>query len=109
MTRDATESDQPMFGWMTVRRIKPGMMEAFRERWYIGPEAATTDPYSGIPRVYFMQDTADPNRMIGLGIFTGREAFDHWISSEVEADRRFEMDQFVETVEEESTFWVSEY
>ena len=56
-----------------------------------------------------MQDTSDPNRMIGLGIFANREAYEHWTSSEVEADRRFELEQFVEAVEEESTFWVTEY
>lgn len=102
-------SEDRSYVWLTARRIKPGMMQQFKDAWSPGPSAAREDPYSGSRRTYFFQDASDENRMIGLGIFVSKEAYDHFAAAAIEDDRRFLMSQYVEEVEEERFFWSVEY
>ena len=99
--------NEPMFGWVSARRIKPGMMERFLQEWKSGPEAALVDP--GVRLLYFMQDLEDENRMIGIGLFNSREQYERWVDSAAEDDRRFRMNSYVEAVEEERFFEVTQF
>ena len=98
-----------MFAWMTVRRIKPGMLADFKRGWRAGPGAGTVDPYSGVTAVLLLEDVNDPGRMIGLGVFENRQAYDRYRASEIEADRQFAIAPYVEAVEEERWFELTSY
>jgi heme-degrading monooxygenase HmoA len=97
------------FAWLTSRRIKPGMMEEFKNAWQTAPVAASVDPFSGNRVTFFMQDERDPNRMIGLSIWASREAFENFRKSFAEADRRYDMEPYVQEIEDERFFYVDDF
>lgn len=98
-----------MYGWLTERRIKPGKMTDFKKEWEAGPKGQRADPKSGMRKVYFLQDTRNPNRMIGLAIWENKAAHDRYVASTTEAGRKKAMSPHIEAVEEERFFDVTEY
>jgi heme-degrading monooxygenase HmoA len=103
-----------MFGWMTARRIKAGQMAEFRKGWEGVSESRPDGLISesrpdGLTYDYFLQDTQDRNRMIGLSIWRDRAAYEVYVKTETEAGRRQTMSPNVEAVEEERFFEVTEY
>jgi heme-degrading monooxygenase HmoA len=99
-----------MFGWMTARRIKPGQMAEFMKGWEGSEVKATNESRpDGLTYDYFLQDTHDPNRMIGLSIWRDRAAYETYVKTEAEAGRREAMNPNVEAVDEERFFEVTEY
>ena len=94
-----------MFGWMTARRIKSGQMAEFRKDW-AGGNGSRPD---GLTYDFFLQDTQDRDRMIGLSIWRDRAAYETYVKTEIEAGRREAMNPNVEAVEVERFFEVTEY
>jgi hypothetical protein len=57
-----------MLCMLTVRRLKPGKEEAFREAW--APESW----HDRMVRAYHLRSDDDPSQVITLGLFEGDEA-----------------------------------
>ena len=94
-----------MFGWMTARRIKSGQMAEFRTGW----EWSSDPRPDGLIHSYFLQDTQDGNRMIGMSIWRDRSAYQDYVKTESEAGRREAMNPHVEAIEEERFFDMTEH
>ncbi len=93
-----------MYAWMTARRIRSGTMEQFKNAWEVHREHVP-----GLISVYYMQDAHDPNRMIGLAIWTNEDAFDRYAATIDEARRKEAMSPYVEDIEWQRFFQVAEY
>jgi heme-degrading monooxygenase HmoA len=94
-----------MFCWMTARRIRSGQMAEFRTGW----EWSSEPRPAGLVHSYFLQDTQDENRMIGLSIWLDRTAYEAYVKTESEAGRREAMSSQVEAIEEERFFEMTEH
>ena len=94
-----------MFGWMTARRIKSGQMAEFMKGW----EWSSEPRPAGLIHSYFLQDTQDGNRMIGLSIWQNRSAYQAYVKTESETGRREAMNPHVEATEEERFFEIAEH
>ncbi len=78
----------------TVRRLKPGMYEAFMEAFMPGD-----DPPAGWVRFHALRDLADPDRIVTFGFFDGTlEQLEASQDDHDFAERRAAIAPFVEEV-----------
>ena len=76
--------------WITTRTIVPGTLEEFREAW------KPREFPDGMLRAYEC-DASDRSEILGIAIWDSRESCDTYRLSDVEAERREAMAQFVES------------
>ena len=89
---------------LTVRKLKPGSADAFREA-FSPPEG--TSPPTGWRRFYAVRDTQDENRLITFGFFDGTlEELEGSQDDHGYAERRAAAEEFVESVEVNGIFEV---
>ncbi len=93
---------------LTVRNLKPGTMEQFKEAFI--PDDVSDVP-AGWKKFYAVQNVADPNQVITFGFFDGTldelRASQQAGSSEYE-ERRAAVDELVESVGADGVFEVVE-
>jgi len=84
------------FVWMTTRRIKPGTLAEFERAWRpdIHPD--------GMLRAYAFW-SEDEQEIIGVSVWSSKQACDAWRASEAEARRRQSMAPHV--LAEQETFY----
>lgn len=89
---------------LTVRKLKPGAMEDFKQAFF-PPE--DMEPPPGWKRFYALRGVADENEIITFGLFDGTLEEMHANKSDNEYDeRRAATDQFVESVGTDGVFEV---
>jgi hypothetical protein len=91
------DSVEPLYVWITTRRIKPGTYEEFSRSWR--PDAIPP----GMLRA-FEYYAEDRNEVVGLSLWESPDAREQYRLSDVEARRRQAMAPFV--VHEQSGFYV---
>lgn len=96
-----------MYCALTVRKLKPGTMEQFKEAFI--PDD-TTDVPAGWKRFYAVRNVADENEVITFGFFDG--TLDELRASQQDNGeydkRRAAADEFVEAVGADGVFEVVE-
>ncbi|MFL5900616.1 MAG: hypothetical protein ACJ75S_05400 [Solirubrobacterales bacterium] len=93
---------------LTVRNLKPGTMEQFKQAFI--PDDVSNVP-AGWKKFYALQSVADPNQVITFGLFDGtlEELRAGQQSPDVEYEqRRAAADEFVESVGTDGVFEVVE-
>lgn len=91
---------------LTVRKLKPGAMEDFKQA-FVPPEDA--DPPRGWKKFYALQNLKDENEIITFGFFDG--TLEEMMANKDENDydeRRAAAEQFVESVGTDSVFEIVE-
>ena len=95
---------------LTVRRLKPGTYEQFRQAWDPGEDAWV----EGWTRAYHLRNTRDENEIISFGFFDGTLEELTRRTEEVDADGRLReerqrrLDEVVESVGADSIYEVIE-
>lgn len=89
---------------LTVRTLKPGSMEAFREAF-----VPTGEPPPGWKRFYALRSVSDENEIITFGFFDGTLAEMRANQGDADYDeRRAAADQYVESVGTDGVFEIVE-
>lgn len=89
---------------LTVRKLKPGSMEDFREAF-----VPTGEPPPGWKRFYALRSVSDENEIITFGFFDG--TLEEMRANQGDADydeRRAAADQYVESVGTDGVFEIVE-
>lgn len=97
----------PMYCALTVRKLKPGTYDQWREAWW--PESASDDMPEG-GEVFIVRNLKDPDEIIAFGIFEGDldEMRASMGSEEDEQKRREAMAPYIESIGADGMYEVIE-
>jgi heme-degrading monooxygenase HmoA len=88
LSESEAEEMEEQYVWMTTRRLRPGSRSDFERAWT--PRAFP----DGMLRAYELWSEED-DEIVGVSVWTSREACERYRSSDVEAERRQAMAPFV--------------
>jgi hypothetical protein len=88
---------EPLYVWITTRRIKPGSYEEFSRAW-----RPDTIPEGMLEAFEFFAD--DRNEVVGISFWDTPQSREHYRLSDVETRRRKAMAPYI--VDEHSGFYV---
>jgi heme-degrading monooxygenase HmoA len=89
--------EEPLYVWITTRRLKPGTYEEFSQAWR--PDEIPKGMLKAFE--YYAEDR---NEVVGLSLWDSPDSREHYRLSEVETRRRKAMAPYVE--HEHSGFYV---
>jgi hypothetical protein len=83
------------FVWVTTRRIREGTLDQLRRAW------EPPEPPEGMTRAFeWVSD--DGRTVVGVSHWTGKESYERYRASDVEAERRERMAPYVESEESQT-------
>jgi hypothetical protein len=81
---------------LTVRKLKPGTYDEWRQAWWPESEASEEMPEG---EVYIVRNLKDPDEIIAFGLFTGdRDQLEKMMDPEEERKRQEAMAPFIESI-----------
>lgn len=91
---------------LTVRKLKPGTYDEWRQAWW--PDTETTEDMPE-GEVFIVRNMKDPDEIIAFGIFTGDlEQFENAMDPEEERKRQEAMNPFIESIGADGIYEVIE-
>jgi hypothetical protein len=91
---------------LTVRKLKPGTYDEWRQAWW--PESETTEDMPD-GEVFIVRNLKDENEIIAFGLFTGDlEEFEKTMDPETEKKRKDAMAPFIDSIGADGIYEVIE-
>src|SRR5215216_5824809 len=97
----------PTYCALTVRKLKPGSYDEWRQAWW--PESESEEMPEGA-ELYIVRNTKDPDEIIAFGLFTGnKEEMEAMMDPDQEQKRQEAMAPHVESVGADGVYEVIEH